>query len=867
MASRARPPLVLSTGERDQLAAWAAQAGQHRLTVRAAIVLAAAEGGPDTAVAVRVGVSRATAAKWRGRFAAGRLSGLTDRPRPGAPRKITPDQAREVLDRALRDPPPDGQDRWTTRTMAAVTGLSQSAVSRIWRSAGLHPGSCGDLGTGDNEVVSIEQAGLRQSGYRWPAEAAAPGAAADNEPVELPSRRYLDREESWLRFNQRVLELAEDERVPLLERVRFLSIFASNLDEFFMVRVAGRIRRMATGLPVEGASGLEPGQILANTLETARELSLRHAECFRNMVQPALAEQGIEILRWKELSQGEQEDLHRLFRERIYPVLTPLLVDPAHPFPYISGLSLSLAVMIADARTGATMFARVKVPPLLPRFLTVAKRRFVPLEDVIAAHLTELFAGLDILEHHVFRVTRTRDLEVDEDVTEDLMQSLERELLRRRFEPAVRLEVEDSMSSDVLDKLVTELSIDHRAVYHLPGPLDLSGLSVIADEDLPQLKYPPFVPSESALPQDIDIFTTLARQDVLVHHPYDSFTATVERLIEAAAADPGVLAIKQTLYRTSDTSPIVDALIDAAEAGKQVVVVVELKARFDERANISWARKLEEAGCHVVYGIVGLKTHCKMALVVREEPDGSLRRYCHIGTGNYHPTTARLYEDFGLLTAERTVGEDASDLFNHLTGYTRQSTYRRLLVAPAALRAGLVERIEEQQARHLRGEPARIQFKCNSIIDEAIIDALYRASIAGVPVDLWVRGICGVRPGIPGLSDGIRVRSVLGRFLEHSRIYAFGDGSDPGSEIWIGSADMMHRNLDRRVEALVRVADPAQQAELRGLIDLAMDEGTASWWLAGDGTWTRHHLDPDGKPLLDLQQHLIAGRRTRPADG
>ena len=866
MASQARPPLVLSTGERDQLAAWAAGAGRHRLTMRAAIVLAAAEGSPDKAVAVQVGVSRATAAKWRGRFAASRLAGLTDRPRPGAPRKITPEQVREVLDRTLREPPPDGRDRWTTRVMAAATGLSQSAVSRIWRSAGLHPESCGDLGTGDNGVVSIEQAGLRQSGYRRPTEA-APGTAAGKASAELPPGRYLDREESWLRFNQRVLELAEDERVPLLERVRFLSIFASNLDEFFMVRIAGRIRRMATGLPVEGASGLEPGQILANTLETARELSLRHAECFRNMVQPALAEQGIEILRWKELSQDEQEDLHRLFRERIYPVLTPLLVDPAHPFPYISGLSLSLAVMIADARTGATMFARVKVPPLLPRFLTVAKRRFVPLEDVIAAHLTELFAGLDILEHHVFRVTRTRDLEIDEDVTEDLMQSLERELLRRRFEPAIRLEVEDSMSSDVLDKLVTELGIDHRAVYHLPGPLDLSGLSVIADEDLPQLKYPPFVPSESALPQDIDIFTTLARQDVLVHHPYDSFTATVERLIEAAAADPGVLAIKQTLYRTSDTSPIVDALIDAAEAGKQVVVVVELKARFDERANISWARKLEEAGCHVVYGIVGLKTHCKMALVVREEPDGSLRRYCHIGTGNYHPTTARLYEDFGLLTAEPTVGEDASDLFNHLTGYTRQSAYRRLLVAPAALRAGLVERIEEQQARHLRGEPARIQFKCNAIIDEAIIDALYRASIAGVPVDLWVRGICGVRPGMPGLSERLRVRSVLGRFLEHSRIYAFGDGSDSGSEIWIGSADMMHRNLDRRVEALVRVADPAQQAELRGLIDLAMDEGTASWWLAGDGTWTRHHLDPDGNPLLDLQQHLIGRRRTRPSDG
>jgi polyphosphate kinase len=663
-----------------------------------------------------------------------------------------------------------------------------------------------------------------------------------------------------------VLELAEDPATPLLERVRFLSIFASNLDEFFMVRVAGRVRRMATGLPVEGASGLSPEQILNNTLETARELSLRHAECFEKMVQPALTEQGIDILRWKELSAAEQESLHRLFRERIYPVLTPLLVDPAHPFPYISGLSLSLAVMIADARTGATMFARVKVPPLLPRFLALPQRRFVPLEDVIAAHLTELFPGLDILEDHVFRVTRTRDLEVDEDVTENLMKSLERELQRRRFEPVVRLEVEDTMSTDVLDRLVTELGIDQRAVYHLPGPLDLSGLSVIADLDLPRLKYPPFVPSESALPEDTDVFTVLGRQDVLVHHPYDSFTATVERLIVESAADPRVLAIKQTLYRTSDTSSIVDALIDAAEAGKQVVVVVELKARFDERANITWARKLEEAGCHVVYGIVGLKTHCKMALVVREEPDGSLRRYCHIGTGNYNPATARLYEDFGLLTAERTVGEDATDLFNHLTGFSRMSSYRRLLVAPEGLRAGLLERIERQAARQARGEPARIQIKCNSIVDEAVTDALYRASMAGVPVDLWVRGICALRPGLPGLSETIRVRSILGRFLEHSRIYAFGDGRGDDSEVWIGSADLMHRNLDRRVEALVRVVNPAQQAELRNLINLAMDEGTSTWWLADDGTWTRHHLDAAGKPLRDLQQYLIDRLRGRAVD-
>jgi polyphosphate kinase len=722
------------------------------------------------------------------------------------------------------------------------------------------------VGQSQQEVPAAPAQGATEEG--WAIQETVPVAAGTAAMDSgLPDGRFLDREESWLRFNQRVLELAEDPSTPLLERVRFLSIFASNLDEFFMVRVAGRIRRMATGLPVEGASGLSPEAILNNTLETARELSLRHAEAFRASVMPALADHGIEILRWKELSADEQENLHRLFRERIYPVLTPLLVDPAHPFPYISGLSLSLAVMIADARTGTTMFARVKVPPLLPRFLALPQRRFVPLEDVIAAHLTELFAGLDIIEHHVFRVTRTRDLEVDEDVTENLMQSLERELQRRRVEPAVRLEVEDTISTDVLDKLVTELGIDQRAVYYLPGPLDLSGLSVIADLDLRQLKYSAFVPSESALPQDTDVFTVLRRQDVLVHHPYDSFTATVERLIVEAAADPRVLAIKQTLYRTSDTSSIVDALIDAAEAGKQVVVVVELKARFDERANIAWARKLEEAGCHVVYGIVGLKTHCKMALVVREEPDGSLRRYCHIGTGNYHPTTARLYEDFGLLTADRTVGEDATDLFNHLTGFSRKIVYRRFLVAPEGLRAGLLERIERQVTRHAHGGPARIQLKCNSIVDEAVVDALYRASMAGVPVDVWVRGICALRPGMPGLSENIRVRSVLGRFLEHSRIYAFGDGVNDTSEVWIGSADLMHRNLDRRVEALVRVADPAQQAELRNLISMAMNEGTATWWLAADGTWTRHHRDAAGNPLRDLQQYLIDRLRGRAADG
>jgi polyphosphate kinase len=685
---------------------------------------------------------------------------------------------------------------------------------------------------------------------------------------ELPPDRYLDRENSWLRFAERVLELAEDPNVPLLERVRFTSIFASGLDEFFGVRIAGRIRRMATGLPVENASGQPAEQILENALELARELSARNARSFSHMLVPALASEGIEILRWKELVPDEQARLERLFKERIYPVLTPLAVDPTHPFPFISGLTLSLAVTIADPVTGDTTFARVKVPPLLPRLLTVTANRFVPVEDVIAAHLGELFVGLDIVEHHVFRVTRITDLEIDEDVTENLLKSLERELLRRRFEPAVRLEVEESISDDVLDKLVTELDVDTRAVYRVPGPLDLAGVSSIADLDFRHLKYPRFVPSEAALPVgDVSVFNVLAERDVLVHHPYDSFSASVQRLLVSAAADPRVLAIKQTLYRTSGDSEIVDALIDAAEAGKQVVVVVEIKARGDERANIGWVHKLEQAGCHVIWGFRGLKTHCKMALIVREEQDGSLRRFCHIGTGNYHPKTARLYEDFGLMTADRTVGEDITDLFNHLTGLSRRTEYRRLLVAPSGIRTGLIERIDAQADLARAGQPARIQMKGNAIIDEAIIDALYRASMAGVPIDLWIRGICAIRPGVPGLSETIRIRSIVGRFLEHSRIYTFGaDTEDSPGEVWMGSADMMHRNLDRRVELLIRVTDLAQQAELRQLIDTAMDPRIASWWLGPDGTWTRHHLDASGAPLTDVQDLLIKTRRGRGAD-
>jgi polyphosphate kinase len=691
------------------------------------------------------------------------------------------------------------------------------------------------------------------------------GAARELLAADLPAERYLDREESWLRFSQRVLELAEDSGVPLLERVRFESIFASALDEFFMVRVAGRIRRMATGLPVENMTGKAPDQVLENTLDMARDLAAGHARCYSDQLVPALSDAGIEILRWKELLPDEQARLQRLFRERIYPVLTPLAVDPAHPFPFISGLSLSLAVMVADPKSGLTLFARVKVPtePVLPRFLTVSPNRFVPLEDVIAAHLDELFTGLEVLEHHAFRVTRIRDLEIDEDVTENLLQSLERELMKTKFGQAVRLEVEESISGDVLDKLVTELGVDERAVYRLPGPLDLTSLSAIADLDIRSLKYPAFVPAEGSLPQDRSVFSTLSERDVLVHLPYDSFAASVQRLVTSAAADPRVLAIKHTLYRTSGDSEIVDALIDAARAGKQVVVVVEIKARGDEEANIGWVRKLEQAGCHVVYGFVGLKTHCKMVLVVREEPDGSLRRFCHIGTGNYHPKTARLYEDYGLLTSDRQVGEDVTDLFNHLTGYSRHDSYRRILVAPEGLRSGLIRQIDEQVRLAGEGRPSRIQMKCNAIIDEAIIDSLYRASLAGVPIELWVRGICSLRPGVPGLSENIKVRSVVGRFLEHSRIYAFGTGGGGNDDVWIGSADLMHRNLDRRVELLVRVVDPGQKRDLRNLIDLAMSPGTATWWLGPEGLWTRHHLAKDGAPLMDLQDYLIKTRQNR----
>ncbi|MEN0130621.1 MAG: RNA degradosome polyphosphate kinase [Brevundimonas sp.] len=725
---------------------------------------------------------------------------------------------------------------------------------------------------------------------------AAPVDAPAVAPVEpLPDDRFGDREVSWLAFNQRVLELAEDPTLPLLERVRFLAIFASNLDEFFMVRVAGLKRRIATGIAVTAASGLGPRQVLEAISESAHVLMDRHARVFADQVQPALAQAGITLVRWQDLGDGEQDRLRKFFRRQIFPVLTPLAVDPGHPFPYISGLSLNLAVVVVNPATGKEHFARVKIPPLLPRFIAVdasgrpsapdghtaslekGPTSFVPLEDVISEHLEHLFPGMEVLEHHTFRVTRNEDVEVEEDDAENLLKAMEKELLRRRFGPPVRLELAEGISPRIRTLLVRELGITDDDVYELPAPLDQTGLNLIADLDRPEMQFPRFVPTthrqlaevESASPTDV--FAKIRERDILLHHPYDSFSTSVQTFLEQAAADPNVLAIKQTLYRTSGDSPIVDALIDAAQAGKQVLALVEIKARFDEQNNISWARKLEQAGVHVVYGIVGLKTHCKLSLVVRQESDG-LRRYSHVGTGNYHPKTARLYTDVGLLTSDPEVGQDLTRLFNQLSGYAPKSRFHRLLVAPRSVRAGLIERIDREAAAARAGEPAWIKIKVNSMVDEATIDALYRASLAGVPIDIVVRGICSLRPGVPGLSENIRVRSILGRFLEHARIFAFANSTPAeeatfeGPEVFIGSADLMHRNLDRRVEALVRIADPDQVAELIDLVDESMAEGTSSWHLGPDGVWTRHAQGPDG-PLVDLQATLIQRQRRRPGAG
>ena len=708
---------------------------------------------------------------------------------------------------------------------------------------------------------------------------------AGEEP--LPNDRFFDRELSWLKFNKRVLELAQDEDLPVIERASFAAIFANNLDEFFMVRVAGLKRRIDTGIAVTAASGLSPRQQLRAISEQAHRLQDEHAHYIIDRILPDLAKEQIVLLSWDKLTAAEQERLSRYYRQQVFPVLTPLAVDPAHPFPYISGGSLNLAVLVENPASGKSHFARVKVPDNLNRLVPVddltedentnVRYGFITMENLIIAHLESLFPGMIIKEARSFRVTRNEDIDVEEDDAENLLNAMEKELLRRRFGPPIRLEISDETSPFLSQLLADQLRVSADEVYRLPAPLDATVLFELGGIDRPDLKYRPFIPTTNRQIAEVessraqDIFAAIRERDILLHHPYDSFSTSVQAFLAQAAADPKVLAIKQTLYRTSSNSPIIDALIDAAHAGKQVLALVEIKARFDEDANIAWARKLERAGVHVVYGIVGLKTHCKLSLVVRQEADG-LRRYCHVGTGNYNPKTARIYTDLGLLTCDPVVGQDMTRLFNQLSGYAPKSSFHRLLVAPRTVRSGLIQRIRREEDAARAGKEAWIKIKVNSIVDEKTIDALYRASQAGVKIDIVERGICALKPGVPGLSENIRVRSILGRFLEHSRIYAFansdgpqiGEGPAAGPEVWIGSADLMHRNLDRRVEALVRIVAPEQIDELIKYVDLQMADSTASWHMQADGTYVRHCKDEEGRPLVDSQEYLIKKHTRRP---
>ena len=684
-----------------------------------------------------------------------------------------------------------------------------------------------------------------------------------------------------------MLELAQDEDIPIIERATFAAIFASNLDEFFMVRVAGLKRRIDTGIAVTSASGLSPRQQMRAISEQAHRLQDEHAHYVVDHILPDLAKENIKLLGWDKLTIAEQERLSKYFRQQVFPVLTPLAVDPAHPFPYISGNSINLAVLVENPASGKSHFARVKIPDNINRLVPVddmtedeadeVRYGFITMENLIIAHLESLFPGMIIKEARSFRVTRNEDIEVEEDDAENLLNAIEKELLRRRFGPPIRLEISDETSPFLSQLLADQIGVTPDEVYRLPAPLDATVLFELGGIDRPDLKFRPFVPTTNRQIAQVetsraqDIFAAIRERDILLHHPYDSFSTSVQAFLAQAAADPKVLAIKQTLYRTSSNSPIIDALIDAAHAGKQVLALVELKARFDEDANIAWARKLERAGVHVVYGIVGLKTHCKLSLVVRQEADG-LKRYCHVGTGNYNPKTARQYTDLGLLTCDPVVGQDMTRLFNQLSGYAPKSSFHRLLVAPRTVRSGLIQRIRREEDAARAGKEAWIKIKVNSIVDEKTIDALYRASQAGVKIDIVERGICSLKPGVPGLSENIRVRSILGRFLEHSRIYAFansdgpqiGEGPIAGPEVWIGSADLMHRNLDRRVEALVRITAPEQIDELIKYIDLQMADTTSSWHMEPDGTYVRHSKDEEGRPLVDSQEYLIRKHQRRP---
>jgi polyphosphate kinase len=668
-------------------------------------------------------------------------------------------------------------------------------------------------------------------------------------PVDLDAYElYFNRELSWLQFNDRVLQLAEDESVPLLERVKFCAIYSNNLDEFFMVRVAGLQEYVDAGIDRPREDGRSPAETIAAIGSEVREQTRRQSACLDRVLRPELAEHGIRIQTCHEIDPRYRDELAERFRRQIFPVLTPLAVGLGRPFPYISNLSLSLAVLVRDPQTEQETFARVKVPKeMLPRFVPVGDgRTFVPLEDLIAEHLDTLFPGMEILDVDVFRVTRDADFTID-DEADDLMRAVEQELRRRRFGEVVRVEVGAGMSHRLREPLVRALEIEEGELFEVEGLLDLKDLFGIARvSGFADLRYEPWTPvTQPRLQPDEDeepdVMSAMRKGDILVHHPYDSFSTSVERLVEQAVADPKVLAIKQTVYRTSDDSPLVPALIRAAERGKQAVCMVELKARFDERANIGWARAMEEAGVHVVYGLPNLKTHAKCILIVRREGDG-VRHYVHVGTGNYHPTTARLYTDFGLLTCDEQMGADVADMFNQLTGFARPGAFRRVLVAPAHMRDGILEEIDRTIAARQEGRPARIAMKMNSLVDKRCIRALYRASQAGVDVELNIRGICCLRPGVEGVSERIRVHSVVGRFLEHSRIYAFERGGE--ETIYIGSADLMPRNLDTRVELLAPVRDEALRAELLDTLERCMADDTNAWTLAADGAWGRRAPSP-----------------------
>ena len=674
---------------------------------------------------------------------------------------------------------------------------------------------------------------------------------------------YQDRELTWLDFDTRVLELTEDPTIPLLERVRFLAIFSSNLDEFFMVRVASLKAKIERGVTAPNSAGYTPKELLKIVLERTQELVKIQAERFRDVIVPELAEHGIEFLKIDQLSQDERDHLKEYYNNRIFPVLTPLVVDPSHPFPYISGLSLSIGINIESTDDYDISFARVKVPSNLPRFIRTSdttKIRFVLIDELIAEHLSELFPGVTLKDHFFFRVTRNQDLDLDEDETEDILETMEKELTRRRFGPPVRLEVDKVIHTQVLNELMDELEIEPHDVIKYDSPLDLRSLNQIADLDFPELKYKPFRSETAPELRDVDpdstdsYFAALRKGEILLHHPYQSFTTSVVKFLENAARDPHVLAIKQTLYRTSGDSPIVEALIEAAEAGKQVLAVIEIRARFDEMANVRWARKLEEVGVHVVYGLMGLKTHAKLSLVVRDEGD-VLRRYCHVGTGNYNPKTARFYDDLGLLSSDPVLGEDLSRLFNELSGHSTKHDYSRLLVAPHSLRKGLLMRIKRETKNHLDGKPSWIRLKLNSLLDEEIVAAIYEAADAGVKVEIIVRGICSLQLNTQARRENIKVRSILGRFLEHSRIYYF--RNDGAEDYFIGSADMMQRNLDRRVESLVRIDSEKHKERLKGILDDSVSDQYSTWKLTDDNQWSRHITDSEGKYLVNFQDHFI----------